>query len=275
MCRFFAGFFGGYTLVSLEGTFADMWSPDTTNTYYAFQGLAAFFGAALGPVVGGQLVGATGGWRWTQYFPVCLAAAVLLTGISMPETYQREIPRRRGRYNGRSRAEVIAQQEPAQSGATIAAMFKVTVVQVSHRPGLENLCSSTDTIQPFIMFFTEPVVTLTSIIMFFTFATTFQWFISVPAALGTPPPNGPGFSIQRIGLAFLGAVVGSFLGAISVAVIEFIMNKINHEKQERAQNDNEAIFAQVESRVVPAMLGWSNHIKPSAPTDSTYQVLCS
>ena len=61
ICRFFAGFFGGPTLVSLEGTFADIWSAETTNTYYAVQGLAAFVGAGMGPLVGGQLVLATGG----------------------------------------------------------------------------------------------------------------------------------------------------------------------------------------------------------------------
>jgi hypothetical protein len=107
------------------------------------------------------------------------------------------------------------------------------------------------------MFVTEPVVMLTSIIMFFTFATMFQWFIAVPAALGTPPPMGPGFSIQKIGLAFLGAVVGSFLGAVSVAAIEFITNEINNKKQQRAQDQNEAMFAAVEYRVVPAMIGRS------------------
>lgn len=51
VCRFFAGFFGGPCLVLLEGTFADMWSAETTNTYYSFQGLAAYFGAGLGTYI--------------------------------------------------------------------------------------------------------------------------------------------------------------------------------------------------------------------------------
>lgn len=47
-CRFLAGLSGGPCLVLIEGTFADIWSAKTTNTYYAFLGTAAYFGAALG-----------------------------------------------------------------------------------------------------------------------------------------------------------------------------------------------------------------------------------
>lgn len=47
-CRFYAGFFGGPCLVLLEGTFADIWSADTTNTYYAFLASAAYIGTGLG-----------------------------------------------------------------------------------------------------------------------------------------------------------------------------------------------------------------------------------
>lgn len=220
--------------MSLEGTFADIWSAQFTNTYYAVQGLAAFIGAGLGALIGGQLVNATGGWRWTQYFPVCLAAAVLLVSINMPETYQREIPRRRARYQNKSRAQVVAAQTPAESGTTLAAMIKCTVIQ------------------PAIMVVTQPIVCLTSMIMFFTFALTFQWFISVPAALGTPPPNGPGFTIDKIGLAFLTAIIGSTMGALTVIVIEQITNSINKKK---IAQDPMAAFRSVEYRVIPAMLG--------------------
>ena len=48
VCRFLAGFTGGPCLVLIEGTFADVWSANTTNTYYAFLGIAAYFGAASG-----------------------------------------------------------------------------------------------------------------------------------------------------------------------------------------------------------------------------------
>jgi MFS transporter, DHA1 family, multidrug resistance protein len=47
-CRFYAGFFGGPCLVLIEGTFADVWSAMTTNTYYSILAAAANVGAGLG-----------------------------------------------------------------------------------------------------------------------------------------------------------------------------------------------------------------------------------
>ena len=48
VCRFFAGLFGGPSVVLIEGTFADIWSAKYTNSYYAFLGLAQYVGAAFG-----------------------------------------------------------------------------------------------------------------------------------------------------------------------------------------------------------------------------------
>jgi DHA1 family multidrug resistance protein-like MFS transporter len=48
ICRFFAGLAGGPCLVLIEGTFADIWAAETTNTYYAFLACASYFGAASG-----------------------------------------------------------------------------------------------------------------------------------------------------------------------------------------------------------------------------------
>lgn len=46
--RFLAGFFGGPSLVLIEGTFADIWSAEWTVTYYTFITLAQVWGAAFG-----------------------------------------------------------------------------------------------------------------------------------------------------------------------------------------------------------------------------------
>lgn len=48
ICRFFAGLTGGPCLVLIEGTFADVWAAEVTNTYYAFLVCASYFGAASG-----------------------------------------------------------------------------------------------------------------------------------------------------------------------------------------------------------------------------------
>lgn len=152
----------------------------------------------------------------------------------MPETYQREIPRRHAKLQGKTRSQVIREQEPAQSGVTLAEMATVTVFR------------------PAKMAFTQPVVMLVCIIMFIDWMLTFQWFISVPAALGPAPPKGPGFSLDAIGLAFLTAVVGSIMGALSVILIDQIVQRKNRT---RIESDPEAEFNSVEYRVIPAMIG--------------------
>ena len=51
ICRFFAGFFGGWCLVLIEGTFADVWAEHATVTYYSILGLSSYSGAACGTLI--------------------------------------------------------------------------------------------------------------------------------------------------------------------------------------------------------------------------------
>lgn len=48
VCRFFAGFFGGPSLVLIEGTYADVWHFKITGTHYSVLSLAPYIGAAAG-----------------------------------------------------------------------------------------------------------------------------------------------------------------------------------------------------------------------------------
>ena len=221
LCRFWAGFFGGPCLVLIEGTFADIWSAETTNTYYAFLGTAAYIGAACGPIAGGYIVTAYG-WRWTQYLSCMVIAAALLFAVGIPETYQREIPRRRARLTGKP-----LHQEPAQSGVTISQMFRVTVLN------------------PIRMVFTEPIVALTSAMLIFNFSVVFQWFITVPVVLSSVY----GFNLERTGLAFTTAIVGAVLAAICNITIEQISTGM------LMRNRGMTMAQYLEYRLVPAMIG--------------------
>lgn len=221
ICRFLAGFAGGPCLVLIEGTFADIWSAETTNTYYAFLGTAGYIGAASGPLAGGYVVTAFG-WRWTQYLSCMVIAVVLLYGIGISETYQREIPRRRARRAGKA-----FHQEPAQSGVTSTQMLRTTVLQ------------------PILMLFTEPIVALVSAMLIFNFAVVFQWFITVPAVLSSVY----GFGLQDIGIAFTTAIVGASLGAACNIVIEQISTGRLLKKQGMSMTQI------LEYRLVPAMIG--------------------
>lgn len=222
VCRFFAGLFGGPCLVLIEGTFADVWSADTTNTYYAFLGIAAYVGAALGPLATGFVVEAKG-WRWTGYITLIIALLAFLFGLGIPETYQREIPRRRAKRQGMPQP----QQSLAESGVTLGQMLRLTVWE------------------PIVMFFTEPIVLLSSLMLAFHFGVVFQWFISVPAALSTAYE----FGLGDIGLAFSSAIVGALLGLVTSVVIEQALHYRSVRREGRAG------MMPIEYRLIPAMIG--------------------
>lgn len=220
VCRFFAGLFGGPSLVLIEGTFADIWAAETTNTYYAFLGAASYIGAALGPLVCGFVVAAKG-WRWSQYVALMIDLAILLFAIGIPETYQREIPRRIARRNGKK-----LEQPLAESGVTIAQILRTTVIN------------------PAIMLVAEPVVTLITLHLMLNWAVLFSWFIIVPTVL----TGVYSWTLQKDGLAFLSAIIGSILaGATSIAIEQFMYAR--HKKS------GVKTMMSIEFRLIPAMLG--------------------
>lgn len=168
---------------------------------------------------------ATDNWRWTQWLSAAVCGVVFVFGIGMSETYQREIPRRRAKLQGKT-----LHQDPALSGVTFGEMFRITVID------------------PIRQIFLEPVVTLCSVFLIFNFAVVLQWFITVPVALGTPPPAGPGFTQSQVGLAFTTALAGSALAAILVILIDQVTSGVLMRHQMPT-------FAQIEYRLLPAMLG--------------------
>ncbi|KAF1996613.1 MFS general substrate transporter [Amniculicola lignicola CBS 123094] len=217
VCRFFAGLAGGPCLVLIEGTFADIWAAETTNTYYAFLACASYFGAAAGPIAGNYITQASSTFRWASYTPALLALLVFAFGLGMPETYGREIPRRRNKNLGR----MPPNQAPAESGVTIRQMATVTIVN------------------PLKQLVLEPIVVIISFTLALNWAVTFQWFITVPVVLQTVY----GFTPQKAGLAFIGAIGGAFLAGLFTIVIEQFI----HRSCKTAMP--------IEKRLIPAMYG--------------------
>ncbi|KAI9716228.1 MAG: hypothetical protein M1812_005453 [Candelaria pacifica] len=220
ICRFLAGFFGGPSLVLIEGTFADVWSADYTVTYYSFLGLASYIGAGLGPVIGG-FVFAAKGWRWTQYVTLMMALAAYLLSIGLPETYPREVMRRRAR-----RSRVHLELPQAQSGVTLKEQATVTIFH------------------PLRMLISEPAVIMISFYLGFNFAVIFQWFISVPVVLNLTY----NYDVKQAGLAFIAAIGGAlFAAASSIAIERLTVPKLT-------KKSTDGIIA-IETRLFPAMMG--------------------
>jgi MFS transporter, DHA1 family, multidrug resistance protein len=174
-----------------------------------------------GPLILGFVVPATS-WRWTQYVSLMLMLGAFLFGIGMPETYAREIVRTRAR-----RADRPHNLRKAESGVTLAEMARVTIID------------------PLIMLVSEPIVIMSSLLLGANFGFLFQWFISVPVALSSTY----GFTIQRVGLAFTSALVGTFLALLTPVLLDLISSP------RRGTNKEPGAIPNLESRLYPAMLG--------------------
>ncbi|KAL8951265.1 MAG: hypothetical protein Q9222_002744 [Ikaeria aurantiellina] len=220
VCRFFAGFFGGPCLVLIEGTFADVWSPHITVTYYSFLSLASYIGAGCAPLILGYVVPATS-WRWTQYVTLMIALAAYLLGIGMPETYPREVLRSRARRLGQN-----LKLAKAESGVTLAEMAQTTLFT------------------PLAMAISEPVVIMITLYLSLNFAVLFQWFISVPAVLALTY----NFTLHQAGLAFIAAIVGALASTLTSSLIEAFTNRMSG-------CTNVGTMAPLEHRLVPAIFG--------------------
>ena len=173
-----------------------------------------------GPIVGGFIVLARG-WRWTQWVTLMLMLVTLAFGIGIPESYGREIPRRRARRLGQR-----LNQPPAESGVTIGQMIRITVIN------------------PIIMFVSEPVVIMCTWILGINFAVVFQWFITVPVALNM----AYNFDVAQAGLAFFSAIGG----AVGAALLSILVEQILYHICATKKNGD---MMPIEYRLIPAMYG--------------------
>lgn len=73
ICRFLAGFAGCAPLTIVGGALADFWAPVDRGIAVSIFSCATFLGPTGGPIVGGYLVQAGYGWRWSAW--VTLVAA--------------------------------------------------------------------------------------------------------------------------------------------------------------------------------------------------------
>lgn len=174
-----------------------------------------------GPLIGGFVVAAKS-WRWTQWVTLMLALAAYLLGLGMPETYQRSIMRQRAVRLGLPPVKLAK----AGSGETFGEMLQVTLFT------------------PLKMLVTEPIVIGTSLYLGFNFAVVFSFFISVPVVLGATYA----FDIQKVGLAFIAAIVGALLACFTSTLIDRLTTPRLLKRSPNGTID-------LEHRLYPAMIG--------------------
>lgn len=152
------------------------------------------------------------------------AATSLIFGIMAPETYARQILRTEARRAGTS-AHLI----PAPSGTTIGQMIKITVVT------------------PVVMFVSEPIVTISAIMLGINFGLLFALFIVVPPVLKMTYM----LDSAHLGFGFLSGLAGSIMALITAPILEQIFRPLHL----RLRGGMKSSVAPVEYRLVPAMIG--------------------
>ena len=149
---------------------------------------------------------------------VCLP--IYLFGIGVPETYSREILRQRARKLHMPPPKL----PPSQSGVTLGAMAKVTIVD------------------PIKMLVIDPITIGISLYLGFNFGVLFSFFISIPVVL----ESTYNFTVQQVGIAFTAAIAGSLLAALMSVVMDRISARVFIKK---------GLPAPLEYRLLPAMAG--------------------
>lgn len=227
VCRFFAGVFAAPLINNAPATMLDFTPARhrgvTLGVYYTIPS----FGASLGPLVGGFIVHA-GGWRWTQWAAIIIAAAFYAPVLLFTrETYKKIILRRRAVRLGL--ADSASQRT---SPGRAFRYFATTLIQ-----------------RPLHMLFTEPIVSLVSLYCGFLFALLYTFVVAVPWIFR----HYYGFTQPLGSLSFLGLMIGTLGAAVPVVLIDVYYYRPRLRRWQAAHGD--AAPFPSEHRLVGALIG--------------------
>lgn len=192
--RFVTGLVGSPALATGGASIADIYEPRKQIYGIGVWGIAAVFGPALGPVVGGFAAEAKG-WKWTIWELMWLSGAcAIVLFFLLPETSSSNILYRRsarlrkatGDDSLKCQAEVEAQD---MTGKDIALMVLI---------------------RPFTLTFTEPICFFLNVYLALIYGLLYLWFESFPLVFMGIYHFTPGLN----GLAFVGILIGALASMV-------------------------------------------------------------
>lgn len=192
--RFLTGLVGSPALATGGASLADMYIPRKQIYGIGVWGIAAVFGPALGPVVGG-FAAESKGWKWTIWELMWLSGAcAIFLFFLLPETSSSNILYRRaerlrkatGDSSLKCQAEIEAQD---MTGKEIALMVLV---------------------RPFTLTFMEPICFSLNVYLALIYGLLYLWFESFPLVFIGVYNFTPGLN----GLAFVGILIGALTSMV-------------------------------------------------------------
>lgn len=224
--RFITGFVGSPVLATGGATIADMYKPSKQVYGIGVWGIAAVFGPAMGPLIGG-FAAENKGWTWTIWELMWLSGfcLVFLT-FCLPETsaanilYRRTVRIRKLTGNKKLKCEPELEAE-GMTGKEIALMVFV---------------------RPFTLSFTEPICFLLNMYIALIYGLLYLWFESFPIVF----VGIYHFSLGSEGLAFLGILLGAII--VMMPFFYYIYKRVEPQFNENGE-------LRPEIRLQPAFVG--------------------
>lgn len=224
--RFLTGFIGSPSLATGGATMADLYEPKKQAYGIGVWGMAAVFGPAMGPLIGG-FAAENEGWKWTIWELMWLSGfCFVFIFFFLPETssqnilYRRTVRIRALTGNPKIKCEPEIEAE-GMSGKEIVLMVFV---------------------RPFTLTFTEPICFLLNLYLALIYGLLYLWFESFPIVfIGIYH-----FSLAHEGLSFLGILIGAFL-----MMIPFFWYNYKYVEKQFDEEDH----LRPEIRLQPAFVG--------------------
>lgn len=189
--RFFAGLFGSSPVSNVSAVLGDIWTPAERTASVAFYSVAVVGGPTLGPVIG-SAVTATIGWRWSEYLQAIVTFLISVVPLfCLPETYSPVLLKKKAR---RLRKETGDQRyyHPHE-----AVKIDPKSIFTKHLA------------RPFLMLFTEPVVTCIALYASFVYGVMYMTLEVFPIVYG----EQRGWGLFKSSLPFLALFVGVLCAA--------------------------------------------------------------
>jgi len=231
-CRFFAGVFASPAISNASATIVDYTAGRYRAVSLAFYYSIPFFGAVVGPLIGGFLVELKG-WRWTQWTTLMFCVAFYIPIVFTKESYKRTILQRRAKKRG------VAYPTTKRTLTQSVRYFAMTLF-----------------LRPLHMIATEPIVTLVCMYNGFMFGLLYTMVVASPWVY----QHYYGFGLTGQSLSFLGLIAGTVLAPFPLILIDLYIYQPRLKRWKATQplsnqdTPDEPRFPP-ENRLFPAMIG--------------------
>ncbi|KAJ9616950.1 hypothetical protein H2200_000670 [Cladophialophora chaetospira] len=242
-CRFFAGVFASPALSNASATIVDHTAGKYRAVLLAFYYSIPFFGAVLGPLLGGFIV-QTKGWRWTQWTTLFFIITFYIPIIFTKESYKRTILRQRAKRLG-----LQGPPQPKRSFLTTIKYFFMTIF-----------------LRPIHMLVTEPIVTIVCVYNGFLFGLMYTFVVASPLVF----QHYYGFGITGQSLSFVGLMIGTASAPCPLFIIDryiyqprLKLFRVEHPDEDDPFPPEHRLYpSRIASFIIPACLlvfAWTAH----------------